>query len=96
VDADQRIAAQLNSLTMVQGGNNSVFSQTYGISGYGCIALKTTVSLGVFMLVGFAGLILVITTFYWFYLPHTPRQACITWCFPSTPDGSAEPKARAG
>jgi hypothetical protein len=51
---------------MVQGGNNSVFSQTDGISGYGCIALKTTVSLGVFMIVGFAGLILVITTFYWF------------------------------
>ena len=45
-----------------------MFTKTDGISCYGCIVLKTTVSPSVFMLVGFAGLILAITTFYWFYL----------------------------
>jgi hypothetical protein len=69
-DAGLQIAALLNSMTMVQGGNNDVFSyyDNEEFSGYGCMLIKTTVSPGVFILVGFAGLILAITTFYWLYL----------------------------
>lgn len=62
------LVAQLNSLTMVQGVSNSVFSSTTDISWYSCIISRTTISPFVFLLAAFAGFILLVTLFYWIYL----------------------------
>jgi hypothetical protein len=62
------LAQQLNSLTMVQGGSDSVFSNATDSPYYGCSLIKTRVPPVIFALVGFAALILFITAFYWFFL----------------------------
>lgn len=66
----QGLEQYLNTMTMVQGGNNYVFNETLpgDLPFYGCLVLKTNISLGVLALVGFAGLILIVTLIYYFSL----------------------------
>jgi len=69
--AQGNLEQYLNSLTMVQGGSNSILSN-YTVDGdhrfYGCVTEMTTLSAAIIALVVFAGLILLITTAYWFIL----------------------------
>lgn len=70
-DTPRVLALRLNSLTMVQGGSNSVLSDKLvepDVPLYGCKVLKTAISPGIIILVLFAGLILCITALYWFIL----------------------------
>ncbi|KAE9362942.1 hypothetical protein N431DRAFT_489904 [Stipitochalara longipes BDJ] len=69
--AQGNLERYLNSMTMVQGGSNTILSN-YTVDGdhryYGCVSEMTTLSAGIIALVVFAGLILLITTVYWLIL----------------------------
>ncbi|PMD31984.1 hypothetical protein L207DRAFT_518878 [Hyaloscypha variabilis F] len=69
--AQANLERYLNSMTMVQGGSNTILS-SYTVDGdhryYGCVTEMTTLSAAIIALVVFAGLILLITTAYWFFL----------------------------
>jgi hypothetical protein len=66
----QSLEQYLNTMTMVQGGNNYVFNETLPSDTplYGCLVLKTSISAAVLGLVGFAALILIVTLIYYFTL----------------------------
>jgi hypothetical protein len=69
--AQANLERYLNSMTMVQGGSNTILS-SYTVDGdhryYGCVTEMTTLSAAIIALVVFAGLILLITAAYWFFL----------------------------
>jgi hypothetical protein len=60
----------LNTMTMVQGGSNSVLNTPLLDDNivYGCIVNKTRVAIGIYFLVLFLAFIFVITTLYWMIL----------------------------
>lgn len=68
--AGYRIASRLNSMTMVQGGSNSIknppLDSDYPF--YGCVLTNTYISPAILTLIGFAGLCLVIVGVYWITL----------------------------
>jgi len=68
-DAAQQLEQYLNTMTMVQGGSNSVLSlPSIHDFEYGCMKDKTSIALGVFVLVIFTAFILVLTFLYWIIL----------------------------
>jgi hypothetical protein len=68
VYAQGRLEQYLNTMTMVQGGGNSVLSLPSDGFIYGCIKAKAEISLGVVALVIFTAGLLVVTFLYWIIL----------------------------
>jgi hypothetical protein len=58
----------LNTMTMVQGGSNSVLNPPTDNLVYGCIVNKTKIATGIYFLVLFLAFIFVITLLYWILL----------------------------
>ena len=66
--AESRLEQYLNTMTMVQGGGNSVLSiHTDGFI-YGCIKAKAEISLAIVVLIIFTAFLLVVTFLYWIIL----------------------------
>lgn len=66
--ARSRLEQYLNTMTMVQGGSNSVLSMPSDNLEYGCIVNKTKISVGILFLVVFTAFVLVTTILYWIVL----------------------------
>jgi hypothetical protein len=66
--ASLRLEEYLNTMTMVQGGSNSVLSFPTDNFEYGCIKDKTKIAVGIYFLVFLLALLLILTTFYWLAL----------------------------
>jgi hypothetical protein len=66
--AARNLEQYLNTMTMVQGGGNSVQSLPSDSILYGCIKDKTKISLGVVALVFFTAFILIVIFLYWIIL----------------------------
>lgn len=67
-NAAQQLEQYLNTMTMVQGGSNSMLSFPTDNFEYGCIKDKTSIALGVVVLVIFTAFVFVITFLYWIIL----------------------------
>jgi hypothetical protein len=66
--AQSRLEQYLNTMTMVQGGGNSVLSIPTDNFIYGCIKEKAEISLAIVVLIIFTAFLLVVTFLYWIIL----------------------------
>jgi hypothetical protein len=66
--AKGRLEQYLNTMTMVQGGGNSVLSIPTDNFIYGCIKAKAEISLGIVVLIIFTAFLLLVTFLYWIIL----------------------------
>jgi hypothetical protein len=66
--AKGRLEQYLNTMTMVSGGGNSVFSIPTDNNIYGCIQAKVEISLAIVGLIIFTAFLLVVTFLYWIML----------------------------
>jgi len=66
--AKSRLEQYLNTMTMVQGGGNSVLSIPTDGFIYGCIKAKAEISLAIVVLIIFTAFLLVVTFLYWIVL----------------------------